>query len=776
MSPDRITRAVRLVLLAAALAGVGALLLFKLPYRISTDVLDLIPEDERDPQMVLVRSLSGEQQARVALFAIHLDAGEAIRHEAAETFTKSLRRSGAFDQVQSQDAGDATEEMGRELFERRFDLLFPGWLHERRSRFESSGSRLDWPVWLAETAATELERYVQRPDSFAIDELVPADPLLLLPGLLETARILEPSQSDDGPLRIWTLAKGAPLAEENQNVQFAAVESAIAELAETAPGAEVKWTSIARFAAESRTRIKRELSVLNLISVIAVVTLAAIALRRVTKCLHLLPVILGGTLGGWVATLALFPRVHVIVFVIGSLLAGVAADYGFYLGLQPPLSPEEGYWNKARRLLKPLLASALTTVLGFLLLVFSDLPMIRQLGVFVSAGLLAALGTAFLWFGQIKDPFIPSRRFVSVRAKTESSAWKCLRWGLAVVAVLCLTGLAFLKWKDDIRELEIPAVELQQEAREVRTLFGDTLNRTLYVTRGETPGAARTALAKFQAWHEARYPDAPLGSLGDIFPTPEAWEHLSGQRRELASFERAFDAALERHGFSSGRFSTFFANWSKWLERPLPDYAGVIDEAKGALRGPAGLLFASTPTLSWFVSVADHPAGADPPPETETVTMSQLESLNQLFSRYRESALRLSAGGLGVIGLSVLFLYGPRRGLRIFAIPAGSCLLAFGILGLAGQTLNLFHLLGAFLGVCLSHNYAIFSAENALRGEAAPPSIRLSALTTATSFGVLATSGIPVVAALGSTVALIVLLALAMVELSPTVAETPRRV
>jgi len=97
----------------------------------------------------------------------------------------------------------------------------------------------------------------------------------------------------------------------------------------------------------------------------------------------------------------------------------------------------------------------------------------------------------------------------------------------------------------------------------------------------------------------------------------------------------------------------------------------------------------------------------------------------------------------------------------------GSCLFAFGLLGLTGETLNLFHLLGAFLGVCLSHNYAIFTAENAARGEEQPPSIRLSAFTTAASFGILAFSEIPVVKALGTTVALIVVTALVAVELLP---------
>jgi predicted exporter len=111
----------------------------------------------------------------------------------------------------------------------------------------------------------------------------------------------------------------------------------------------------------------------------------------------------------------------------------------------------------------------------------------------------------------------------------------------------------------------------------------------------------------------------------------------------------------------------------------------------------------------------------------------------------------------------------------IFALPSGACLFAFGVLGLWGHPLNLFHLLGAFLGVCLSHNYAIFTAENLTRGDVPPPSIRLSALSTAASFGVLAFSSIPVVAALGSVVTLIVVAALAGVELVPLLQLEPKK-
>jgi predicted exporter len=169
--------------------------------------------------------------------------------------------------------------------------------------------------------------------------------------------------------------------------------------------------------------------------------------------------------------------------------------------------------------------------------------------------------------------------------------------------------------------------------------------------------------------------------------------------------------------------------------------------------------------LSWFVTLARAAPTVVPPADTHTVSTGQLESLNRIFAHYRQSALWLSLIGLAIVGAGVLLSYGWRDGVRIFAIPCGACLGVFGAFGWFGHPLNLFHLLGAFLGVCLTHNYSIFSATSAYRHEPPPVSVRMSALTTAASFGVLALSGIPVVRALGLTVALMVVAALLVIEL-----------
>lgn len=767
MTPGRQRWAARALLaLGVALA---ALWLARLDYatRISTDVLDLIPASEQAPELALARSMASERQARVALFAL-VSAPEQ-RTRATEVFVETLRTDPAFAEVRPMDDPGPRNALGRQLFVQRFELLLPGWLAARKSEHAAAAPPEPWPEWLAERTAADLEAFLAKPEAVAFQDLVPADPLLLLPELV--ARLpgfSEMAGSVGDHALIWARTNAPPLSEAGQGPVIAAVERALVAARVVDPAVQLRWAAIGRFAAESRRLIEAEMSSLNTISLLAVLGVAALCLRRIWQAIHLAPVVLGALLGAWVGVTLSFTHVHVLVFVVGSLLGGVAIDYGFYLYLQPPAFTGESYGAKVRRLIRPLLASALTTILGFSLLLFSDLPLIRQLGVFVSCGLIAALVTALLWFGQLRHAYSETRPFARARLHGDHPACRFVaRSALLAAAAVALVGPWWLHWRDDIRDLEALPPAARTEAAAVRALFGDTPQRTVYLTRGSSPEEAREALARFLDWHAGQFVGSPVATLGLAVPTRTEWDAASTERESLRGFAPALREAMERHGFDAGAFEPFFAEWTRWLAAPTGDYAAAMRSLTDSLQGPIALTVTVEAGASSFVTVAEHPPGAEPPPQLATIGLDQLQSFNRLFSRYRISALQLSAIGLGLVGLSVFLIYGLRRGVWIFALPAGSCLFVFGVLGLAGQTLNLFHLLGAFLGVCLSHNYAIFTAENAARGDEPPPSIRLSALTTAASFGVLALSSIPVVSALGTMVALIVTAALIGVELKP---------
>ena len=759
------------VLCAAALLGAAWLAWIDLPRKISTDVLDLLPAGERSPELGMMRSLASESEARVMLFVLTDGAGPPAPPGAAGRFAAELARQPEFAGALALDDAAPFDALGRRLFELRFTLLFPAWLRERAAAYAATGGDQDhFADWLAGDSAARLNRFLGTPEALPYQDALPADPLLLAPGAIERTEggpaLLQPAvgSAKPAPTRVWAQIAASPLRDEGQQPVFAAIERAVAATRGEYPGVDIAYTGVNRFAAASKARIRGELGWLNMLSIAAVLAVALIFIRRTRRAMHLAPPVMLAVLGAWVCTTAVFERVHILVFVVGSLLTGVAVDYGFYLYMQAPVRPGEDYWDKIRRLRKPLLSSCFTTVAGFALLLFSELPLIRQLGLFVAAGLLCALAGAIVYFSILDNSFLEARAFSSLRVGAASTRRK-VRVVLITLWFAALPGLLLVRWKDDIRDMEIPSPSIQREDLRIRALFGGASAQTVFLTHGRSLSEARDALDRFETWLLAAGDGAKFANLGAIIPT-EA-EHAEALRfvRQHPEFPARLRLALETGGLDAGSFEPFFGAYSSFAARGSgADLDAAVRSLRASLAGPLSLLLHAGQPQSWFVTLASHAPAEAPPAGTQTVSSDQLQSLNRIFGRYRQSALQISLAGLAIVGAGVLITYGLRDGLRIFSIPCGAALGLFGLFGWLGHPLNLFHVLGAFLGVCLTHNYSIFSVSSAYRREPPPVSVRLSALCAAGSFGVLALSGIPVVHSLGETVAMMVVTALLAIE------------
>ncbi|HEY3757265.1 MAG TPA: MMPL family transporter [Opitutaceae bacterium] len=768
MTP-RVARTILATFIAACV-----LWLVRLDYRqkVSTNVLDLVPAGERSPELAAVRDLADNVQARVVLFVVtDRRAGAPAPVAAARILVSSLGASAAFAQVESLSGAKDEEALGRAVFAERGDLLLSTWLGDQERAFAQTGLPKERMAgWAAERAAAQLEAYLTRPEAVGMEQLIAQDPLLLIAPLVERAQALGHAQAHPGSALVWAQIAASPLSESGQAPVQAAIDRAQAQLAASFPDLSLEWTGVNRFAAASRARIEHEIRWLNLASIAAVLLVGCLFVRRLWKLAHLVPIILCSMLGAWTISTLVFSRLHILVFAIGSLLSGVAIDYGFYIFMRPYASEREDYRGKLRRLLKPLLASCLTTVAGFSLLLFSDLPLIRQVGLFVSAGLLTALGAAMLYFAQLRRPLLEPRRWTAERAvRTPRAKWRRPAVVLALIAV-AVAALApwRLHWDDDIRELDVAQPELRANDESIRAQFGDDSRHAVYLTYGDDIASAREHLAAFSSYLARAQPDESPFSLGLVLPTPDDYSALPRRLHALREFPADFRITLAAHGFRPDSFDGFFNAWDLTVrEKPRPTYDQLFQRVRGSLSGPLKLLASSgagAGRRAWLVTLSDGPELADLPASLGTVSASELQHFNRLFTQYRWSALRLSLIGLALVIASVFAIYPGRRAVRIALIPAGSCFFVFGVMGLWGQTLNLFHLLGAFLGVCLAHNYSIFSSDTARNGSAPPAPVRLSGLCAAASFGVLACSRIPVVHALGLSVCLIVLTALTAIE------------
>lgn len=767
--------AARLVLALFVVACLIRLALLEPARDITTDILDLLPADERAPELSLVRSLTADVQARVVLLALEIPHSDSPPDDRAATaFIDSLRASGAFATVERHADPAQREAFARTVFEQRFALLLPAWLDRIHAAFAQTAlPENQFSSWAAQRAADELESFLAQPEAMSMHDLIVADPLLLVPRLIRDLAPLDlPDPLAKSRLLVWALQKSPPLSDAGQEPVFTAIDRAFATARDFQPELSLEWTGVSRFAAASRTRIQREVTVLNVVSIVAVLGVATIFLRRPWQIVRLLPVVLLSLLGAWTATTLVFSPVHVLVFVIGALLAGVAIDYGFYLLLQPPDPPNPSYAARLRPLLRPLLTSCLTTVLGFSLLLASDLPLLRQVGFFVASGVLCAFVTALLWFGAVPTSPISTHPISWLdRGRFPSRRLPLALLGVALVCALALPFTA--RWHDDIRELDVPSTELRENDTRVRRLFGERPAQAAYLTFGDTLAAARDRLDRFLRHVDTQAPNATVASPGAILPTESQWNAAPALLQKLTSFPGDFRTALSHRTFDPAAFASFFAAWdAASLRAPSHDYTRLYRDLIPHLPAPLAQTFAPFSDRPWFLSLVQDAPALPLPDDLGTLAVHQLETFNTLFGRYRHSALRLSFVGLALVILLVTLLYRDRRAFRIAAIPAGACFAGLGLLSLGGFPLNLFHLLGGFLGACLAHDYTIFTSATARL--CAPPStaVRLSAFTTIASFVVLGFSRIPVIHALGTSVALVVSIALLALEIE---ARTPRR-
>jgi len=140
VEPARRKFSARLALVVFTLLGLGWLGRLDYGRKISTNVLDLIPPGEQSPEAGLVRSLAGDAQAQVMLFALRDSAAPAVPPvEAARQLAAELSRSAVFAEVVSLDDSSASAALGRAVFERRFSLLLPSWLGQRQREFAATG-------------------------------------------------------------------------------------------------------------------------------------------------------------------------------------------------------------------------------------------------------------------------------------------------------------------------------------------------------------------------------------------------------------------------------------------------------------------------------------------------------------------------------------------------------------------------------------------------------------------------------------------------------------
>ncbi|MGZ5747625.1 MAG: MMPL family transporter, partial [Caldimonas sp.] len=131
--------------------------------------------------------------------------------------------------------------------------------------------------------------------------------------------------------------------------------------------------------------------------------------------------------------------------------------------------------------------------------------------------------------------------------------------------------------------------------------------------------------------------------------------------------------------------------------------------------------------------------------------------LDALYARYlKQAEWQAWLGAAAVVVLLGLYLRSARRLLAVLLPLAAASVIVLAALAASGAALGILHLVGLLLTVAIGSNYALFF-DHLRRApevdEDTLASLLLANLTTVISFGLLATSRIPVLQAVGIVVA-----------------------
>jgi predicted exporter len=457
-----------------------------------------------------------------------------------------------------------------------------------------------------------------------------------------------------------------------------------------------------------------------------------------------------------------FGQVHLITLVFGASLVGVAEDYGIHYFASRQGQPWAQPRGLLRELLPGLLLALLTSVLAYLAMGMAPFPGLRQMAVFSSVGLLAAMLTVVCWFPWLDRGVVGSSRF-AVAVSASLQRWPRLAVSgracavYAVLAVLCALGLMQLRTNDDVRQLQNSPPELLASQRQLSSLLGVASPAQFFLVRG---AGAEELLQREEALkgrldalvREGRL--AGYSAVSDWVPSAarqraDAALTAKVEAEVLGRVNAALGESLARPAFASEPLTV-----QRWLDHPVSTAArglwlGKIHGAQASVVMLRGLHDAALlPSLAAAAQGLEGVRWVDKPAE-----------ISSLLGRYRVSMSWLLLLGHAVVLAALWWRFG-RAAWRAWLPTALASVGALAVLGAIGQPLQLFTVLALLLLLGVGSDYGIFLLEHVGDGSAWL-AVALGAGSTWLAFGLLGLSSTPALRAFGLTL----LFGLAMVAM-----------
>jgi predicted exporter len=543
------------------------------------------------------------------------------------------------------------------------------------------------------------------------------------------------------------------------------------------------------FAVVSRATIIKEVTRLSILSTVIIVALLLGVYRSATALLLGLVPVASGALAGVAAVALGLGVVHGITLGFGITLIGEAVDYSIYLFIQSrqgqlqAQSQDDGW---LRSVWPTIRLGMLTSVCGFASLLPSGFSGLAQLGLYSIAGLVAAaLVTRFVLPHWLPRNF--AIRDVSPIGVTVSNVLHRVR-GAPIIAVIvaALAGVVLFLHRDTLWNREISALSPVSQAdqdldAQLRVDIRAPDVRYLVVVSAPDEETTLSAAEKVGARLDKLIDEDIIGgfdSPAHYLPSQAIQHARQASLPPADELRDRLQKAAVGMPVRAERLEPFLADVAAARTQPILTRADLDNTSLAS--GFDALLMRRPAQSGWIALLPLRASPSNPSYIDDRKVRSAVEGVapgqatvldikseaDALYSTYLLEAVRLSLAGFAAIVILLLIaLRSPTRVVRVVIPLALAVVTVAGGFALMGRQLTILHVIGMLLIVAVGSNYALFFDRRA--ADAHPGSVPLTLaslivanIATVVSFGILAFSTVPVLAALGSTVAPGALLAL----------------
>ena len=570
-------------------------------------------------------------------------------------------------------------------------------------------------------------------------------------------------------LMIHTRAAGFDIDAEERALSLihAAFDDARRDVPNTPSSARLVETGPVVFAVGTRDTTVSDATRLSIVATVIIASLLAFAYRSpLVLLLGLLPVA-SGALAAIAGVSLAFGFVHGITLGFGVTLLGESVDYAIYLFTQT----KQGDRPQATmvRIWPTLRLCALTSIVGFAVMLFSDFVGFAQLGAFSIIGLIAAVGvTRFVLPQLMPQAFFAAGAEVIGRWLTAAQAYRA--WLRPMIVLLTLAGAFALLlhrggfWDNDLTNVIPIPPAAQTLDRTLRSDLGVPDLRYFIVLRADGEQSALEASEALAAPLQALVREGRIGGYdlpSAILPSERTQRERRAALPDNDTLRARFNEAAAGLPFRTDLFEPFFRDAARARSGPSLTLAGLPSAL--ALRIDSMLVQRDS---GWQVIVPIYKVG-DPAalasvlaaPGLPSAQMIDLEQESaQLLSQFQHEATDLAViGSIAILALLWLFLRSPARVAAVALPLVAALIITAALLTFGGGKLSIFMMVGFLLTVAVGSNYCLFFERVLHDAEAQKRSVAsvvLANLCTVSAYGVMSLSGIPVLHDIGITVAI----------------------